>query len=274
MGDSEERTRESVCSKRAPRCENERAKHRGATMTTEANVGAEAASEELKRLGFLYDYGAMAADLSAKYYDLVKKQAPQTLSPGIETIEGAIKAYGAPIVSKVQDLGPKVITEADKRVDNVVERVNGVYESGRGVVDKYANAENIKAFKKTREEYLKQIETLLEELKNKGLQGSLTEVMAYVNGLKETAVKKGMKRVDGAKATPMYAKTYTAFAQQLTSAQETAMFKKVVSLLEEIKSKDFALVTKGVTMATPYVEKATPYVETIMESFKPPQTTA
>ena len=240
-------------------------------MTTEANVGAEAASEELKRLGFLYDYGAMAADLSAKYYDLVKKQAPQTLSPGIETLEGAIKAYGAPIVSKVQDLGPKVITEADKRVDNVVERVNGVYESGRGVVDKYANAENIKAFKKTREEYLKQIETLLEELKNKGLQGSLvrhththvslslsffapvlhrpkppqarvltrscssfcfvfvcqTEVMAYVNGLKETAVKEGMKRVDGAKATPMYAKTYTAFAQQLTSAQETAMFKKV-----------------------------------------------
>merc|ERR1711904_697104 len=245
MGDSEERTRESVCSKRAPRCENERAKHRGATMTTEANVGAEAASEELKRLGFLYDYGAMAADLSAKYYDLVKKQAPQTLSPGIETIEGAIKAYGAPIVSKVQDLGPKVITEADKRVDNVVERVNGVYESGRGVVDKYANAENIKAFKKTREEYLKQI-----------------------------AVKEGMKRVDGAKATPMYAKTYTAFAQQLTSAQETAMFKKVISLLEEIKSKDFALVTKGVTMATPYVEKATPYVEKIMESFKPPQTTA
>merc|ERR1739848_365346 len=84
---------ESVCSKRAPRCENERAgrasccenerakTQRGATMTTEANVGAEAASEELKRLGFLYDYGAMAADLSAKYYDLVKKQAPQTLSP-------------------------------------------------------------------------------------------------------------------------------------------------------------------------------------------------
>merc|ERR1711981_203767 len=198
---------ESVCSKRAPRCENERAgrpscceneraKHRGATMTTEANVGVEAASEELKRLGFLYDYGAMAADLSAKYYDLVKKQAPQTLSPGIETLEGAIKAYGAPIVSKVQDLGPKVITEADKRVDHVVERVNGVYESGRGVVDKYANAENIKAFKKTREEYLKQIETLLEELKNKGL--------------KETAVKEGMKRVGGAKATPMYAKAYTA----------------------------------------------------------------
>merc|ERR1711904_157371 len=216
---------ERGCSKRAPRCENERAKHRGATMTTEANVGAEAASEELKRLGFLYDYGAMAADLSAKYYDLV-------------------------------------------------ERVNGVYESGRGVVDKYANAENIKAFKKTREEYLKQIETLLEELKNKGLQVSLTEVMAYVNGLKETAVKEGMKRVDGAKATPMYAKTYTAFAQQLTSAQETAMFKKVISLLEESKSKDFALVPKGVTMATPYVEKATPYVEKIMESFKPTQTTA
>merc|ERR1712188_219684 len=259
----------------SPLYERDKTRRETSAMTEETTQTANATTpEELKRLGFIYEYGTLATDTATKFYELAKKQAPSTLSPGIETLEGAIKAYGAPIVSKVQDLGPKVITEADKRVDHVVERVNGVYESGRGVVDKYANAENIKAFKKTREEYLKQIETLLEELKNKGLQGSLTEVMAYVNGLKETAVKEGMKRVDGAKATPMYAKTYTAVARQLTSAQETAIFKKVISLLEEIKSKDFALVTKGVTMATPYVEKATPYVEKIMESFKPTQTTA
>merc|ERR1719159_2391053 len=113
-------------------------------MTEETNQTSNGTTpEELKRLGFLYEYGTLATDTATKFYELAKKQAPSTLAPGIETLEGAIKAYGAPIVSKVQDIGPKVIT----------------------VVDKYANAENIKAFKKTREEYLKQIETLLEELK-------------------------------------------------------------------------------------------------------------
>ena len=133
-------------------------------MTTDASETMK--SEELKRLGFLFEYGALAADLSAKYYDLVKKQTPTALSPGIETLEGAIKAYGMPIVTKVQDVAPKVITEADKRVDGVVEGVSSVYT-------KYTNGENIKAFKKTREEYLKQIEQLLEDIKTKGFQGSV-----------------------------------------------------------------------------------------------------
>ena len=136
-------------------------------MTTDASETMK--SEELKRLGFLFEYGALAADLSAKYYDFVKKQTPTALSPGIETLEGAIKAYGMPIVTKVQDVAPKVITEADKRVDGVVEGVSSVYT-------KYTNGENIKAFKKTREEYLKQIEQLLEDIKTKGFQGSVVSV--------------------------------------------------------------------------------------------------
>merc|ERR1711934_872589 len=45
-----------------------------------ASEGADQ-KQELKRLGFLYDYAAVATDLSAKYYELVKKQAPTTLSP-------------------------------------------------------------------------------------------------------------------------------------------------------------------------------------------------
>ncbi|QDZ23162.1 hypothetical protein HOP50_09g57010 [Chloropicon primus] len=234
------------------------------TEGTDAKMGA---SEELKRLGFLYEYGNLAADLGTKYYEIVKKQAPSTLSPGIETLEGAIKAYGAPIVSKVQDVAPKVITEADKRVDGVVERVNTVYTTSRGVVDKYTSSENIKAFKKTREEYLKQIETLLEDLKAKGFQGSVTEVMTFVNGLKDTVVKEGIKRVDSAKATPTYAKTYSKVTETLsmatpylTNAQETAIYKKVISILEEMKA---------IKMATPYVEMATPYVDKVLESLKP-----
>merc|ERR1711959_571853 len=200
-------------------------------ITAMASEGADQ-KQELKRLGFLYDYAAVATDLSAKYYELVKKQAPTTLSPGIETLEGAIKSYGAPIVSKVQDIGPKVVSEADKRVDGIVGRANGVYENET----KYTSSENIKVFKKTREEYLKQIETLLEELKTKGFQGSMTDVMA------------------------------------LTKAQETAIFKRVISLLEDIKSKDYPLVTKAITIATPYVEKAAPYVETTLQNLKPVST--
>ena len=43
------------------------------TQTTEA---------ELKRLGFVYDYGALATETAAKVYEIAKKQAPTTLSPG------------------------------------------------------------------------------------------------------------------------------------------------------------------------------------------------
>ena len=81
-------------------------------------------------------------------------------------MEGAIKAYGAPIVSKVQDVAPKVLSDVDKRVDTVVGQASTVY-------DKYTNTENIQAFKKSREEYLKQIEQLLDDIKAKGIQGSV-----------------------------------------------------------------------------------------------------
>merc|ERR1711934_85978 len=216
-----------------------------------ASEGADQ-KQELKRLGFLYDYAAVAT----------------ALSPGIETLEGAIKSYGAPIVSKVQDIGPKVVSEADKRVDGIVGRANGVYEN----VTKYTSSENIKVFKKTREEYLKQIETLLEELKTKGFQGSMTDVMALINGMKDTVVKEGIKRVDSAKSTPLYAKTYNTSVEYLTKAQETAIFKRVISLLEDVRSKDYPLVTKAITIATPYVEKAAPYVETTLQNLKPVST--
>jgi len=216
--------------------------------------------------GFLFEYGALAADLSAKYYDLVKKQTPSALSPGIETLEGAIKAYGMPIVTKVQDVAPKVITEADKRVDGVVEGVSSVYT-------KYTNGENIKAFKKTREEYLKQIEQLLEDIKTKGFQGSVAEVMGFVNTVKETVMKEGAKRVDSAKANPVYVKTYNTVSEKICTAQETALFKKIIAVLEDIKAnKSVApLVNKSVDMATPYVDYATPYVAKLAESLKPVQ---
>jgi len=233
-------------------------------MTTDASETMK--SEELKRLGFLFEYGALAADLSAKYYDLVKRQTPSALSPGIETLEGAIKAYGMPIVIKVQDVAPKVITEADKRVDGVVEGVSSVYT-------KYTNGENIKAFKKTREEYLKQIEQLLEDIKTKGFQGSVAEVMGFVNTVKETVMKEGAKRVDSAKANPVYVKTYNTVSEKICTAQETALFKKIIAVLEDIKAnKSVApLVNKSVDMATPYVDYATPYVAKLAESLKPVQ---
>jgi len=233
-------------------------------MTTDASESMK--SEELKRLGFLFEYGALAADLSAKYYDFVKKQTPTALSPGIETLEGAIKAYGMPIVTKVQDVAPKVITEADKRVDGVVEGVSSVYT-------KYTNGENIKAFKKTREEYLKQIEQLLEDIKTKGFQGSVAEVMGFVNTVKETVMKEGAKRVDSAKANPVYVKTYNTVSEKICTAQETALFKKIIAVLEDIKAnKSVApLVNKSVDMATPYVDYATPYVAKLAESLKPVQ---
>ena len=77
---------------------------------------------------------------------VVKKQTPTALS-GIETLEGAIKAYGS-IVTKV-GTSPQG-HRSGQEVDGVVEGVSSVYT-------KYTNGENIKAFKDG-EEYLKQIE--------------------------------------------------------------------------------------------------------------------
>merc|ERR1711959_280834 len=114
------------------------------TQTTEA---------KLKRLGFVYDYGALATETAAKVYEIAKNQAPTTLSPGIENLEKTIVSYSAPIVGKVTDIAPKVISEADKRVDTVV-----------STVDKYVSKDNIEAFKKTRQESLKQIEEILSKL--------------------------------------------------------------------------------------------------------------
>merc|ERR1739848_102616 len=57
------------------------------------------------------------------------------------------------------DIAPKVISEADKRVDTVV-----------STVDKYVSKDNIEAFKKTRQESLKQVEEILSKLSG----GSIT----------------------------------------------------------------------------------------------------
>merc|ERR1712072_1567624 len=212
--------------------------------------------EDLKRLGFIYEYGTLATDTATKFYELAKKQAPSTLAPDIQTLEGAIKAYGAPIVSKVQDVAPKVLSDVDKRVDTVVGQASTVY-------DKYTNTENIQAFKKSREEYLKQIEQLLDDVKSyaqtnlsmKDLQKTLfakvTDLWTSItsNEKVDSVVKEGMKRVDSAKeryldahkkivASPLYETYYKSGMDYLTKAQETEYYKKAETII------------------TPYVESA------------------
>merc|ERR1739848_772240 len=218
--------------------------------------------EDLKRLGFIYEYGTLATATATKFYELAKKQAPSTLAPGIETLEGAIKAYGAPIVSKVQDVAPKVLSDVDKRVDTVVGQASTVF-------DKYTNTENIQAFKKSREEYLKQIEQLLDDIKAKGIQGSVklaadnltttlidkvTDLWTSItsNEKVDSVVKEGMKRVDSAQeryldahkkivASPLYETYYKSGMTYLTKAQETEYYKKAETII------------------TPYVESAKKY---------------
>ena len=52
-------------------------------MTEETNQTSNGTTpEELKRLGFLYEYGTLATDTATKFYELAKKQAPSTLAPG------------------------------------------------------------------------------------------------------------------------------------------------------------------------------------------------
>merc|ERR1712057_123402 len=252
-------------------------------MTEETTQTANATTpEELKRLGFIYEYGTLATDTATKFYELAKKQAPSTLAPGIETLEGAIKAYGAPIVSKVQDVAPKVLSDVDKRVDTVVGQASTVY-------DKYTNTENIQAFKKSREEYLKQIEQLLDDIKAKGIQGSvklaadnltttLNDVKSYAqtnlnmkdlqktlfakvtdlwtsitsNEKVDSVVKEGMKRVDSAKERYL-----DAHKKIVASPLYETYYKSGMTYLTKAQETEYY--KKAETIITPYVESAKKY---------------
>jgi len=252
-------------------------------MTEETNQTSNGTTpEELKRLGFLYEYGTLATDTATKFYELAKKQAPSTLAPGIETLEGAIKAYGAPIVSKVQDVAPKVLSDVDKRVDTVVGQASTVY-------DKYTNTENIQAFKKSREEYLKQIEQLLDDIKAKGIQGSVkmaadnlgatvkevktfaqsnlnmkdlqknlftkvTDLWALItsNEKVDSVVKESMKRVDSAKV-----KYLEAHKKIVASPLYSSYYNTGVEYLT--KAQETTYYKKAETMLGPYVESAKKY---------------
>merc|ERR1711959_205883 len=209
-------------------------------MTEETTQTANATTpEELKRLGFIYEYGTLATDTATKFYELAKKQAPSTLAPGIETLEGAIKAYGAPIVSKVQDVAPKVLSDVDKRVDTVVGQASTVYDNlttTRNDVKSYAQTNlNMKDLQKT-------------------LFAKVTDLWTSItsNEKVDSVVKEGMKRVDSAKeryldahkkivASPLYETYYKSGMTYLTKAQETEYYKKAETII------------------TPYVESAKKY---------------
>ena len=53
--------------------------------------------------------------------------------------------------------------------------------------------------------------------------------MGFVNTVKETVMKEGAKRVDSAKANPVYVKTYNTVSEKICTAQETALFKKIIA---------------------------------------------
>mmetsp|Transcript_1056 Transcript_1056/g.2471 ORF Transcript_1056/g.2471 Transcript_1056/m.2471 type:complete len:259 (-) Transcript_1056:169-945(-) len=132
--------------------------------TTDAPVEGNAGSEELKHLGFVKDYGNKASELGNKLYESAKNQVPSSFKPKIETMESTIKAYSAPITEKVQSAAPKVLTNVDQKVDQAK-----VY------LENYLGNDNVRAFHQTRAEYLKQIESVLEEIRTKGVSGSLND---------------------------------------------------------------------------------------------------
>jgi len=217
------------------------------TMTTETNTS------ELKRLGFVVDYSAKATETATKLYASAKSAAPSSLAPAVENLEGAIMAYGKPLLEKGAIMAPKMLEEADKRVDVAV----GVYES-------YASSDNVKAFKQTREEYLKQIEAVLEELKAKGVQGSvkfavenlnasLEEVKKYAKTIQISEIPKSvMERVNTYWGKLAAHPSVSALIQQSVDKVELAKAEYIKAHEKVVKS---AYYKKAFDSATPYVSK-------------------
>merc|ERR1711959_878222 len=130
-----------------------------------------------------------------------------------------------------------MLEEADKRVDVAV----GVYES-------YASSDNVKAFKQTREEYLKQIEAVLEDL-----NASLEEVKKYAKTIQISEIPKSvMERMNTYWGKLAAHPSVSALIQQSVDKVELAKAEYIKAHEKVVKS---AYYKKAFDSATPYVSK-------------------
>ena len=185
----------------------------------------------------------------------------------ITKIEDLIKAYGAPVVSKVQEKYPAYMTTVDAKVDTAVTLLQGIWEekiapSAPVAYAKSALAatpEKIEAIEAMREEYFAKIEATLEALKARAVK-----LPAEITTALKTAIADARAKIDDAK---LFEKVQAAYRMVVEYPTVVAVIEKTAPVAAKAVDVAGPYYVKAKTIAEPYVVKgmeiAGPYVAAV-----------
>jgi hypothetical protein len=227
-------------------------------------MAAVAPSTDLKRLAFVETAAANSVDFvtgtkvfskACGYYSSAKET--NALKGSLTKIEDLIKAYGTPVVSKVQEKYPAYMTTVDAKVDTAVTLLQSIWAdkiapSAPVAYAKSALAltpEKLEELKATREAYFAKIENTLALLRAKAV--ALPE---KVTAAVTAAIAEARAQVDNAQ-----------LFEKVKAAYETVLkYPAVVAVLERAAPA----AAKAADAAKPYVAKAAAFAEPYVAAVK------
>ena len=190
----------------------------------------------------------------------------------ITKIEDLIKAYGMPVVAKVQEKYPEYMTNVDGKVDVVVTKAVDIWTSKIAPSAPVAMAKSalaaypvkVEELLAQREEYFKKIEAFLADLKAKAVA-----LPAEVSAAITKAIAEARAKIDDAQ---LFEKVKTAYETALKYPAVVAVLEKTAPVAAKAVEVAGPYYVKAKDIATPYVAKATevagPYVTMVTDRFK------
>ena len=169
----------------------------------------------------------------ASFFSVPTRQPQGSLTK----IEDLIKAYGAPVVSKVQEKYPAYMTTVDAKVDTAVTLLQGIWEekiapSAPVAYAKSALAatpEKIEAIQAMREEYFAKIEATLEALKARAVK-----LPAEITTALKTAIADARAKIDDAK---LFEKVQAAYRMVVEYPTVVAVIEKTAPVAAKASAK-------------------------------------
>jgi len=241
-------------------------------------MAAVATPTDLKRLAFVesaavssYEYvtGSAYFAKACGYYSNAKET--NALKGSITKIEDLIKAYGMPVVSKVQEKYPEYMNTVDGKVDDVVSKAVDIWTSkiapsapvtmAKSAIAAYPG--KVETLMAQREEYFKKIEAFLADLKAKAVA-----LPAEITAAITAAIADARAKVDDAQ---LFEKVKTAYETALKYPAVIAVVEKTAPVAAKAVEVAGPYYVKAKEAATPYVAKATevagPYVTMVADKF-------
>lgn len=176
---------------------------------------------DLKLLGFVPKYADAGVKYAESWVNYTNDHLPASVKPTVEKVEQTISATVAPVVTTVTDTSDKLLHVVDAQVDAAVKTAHTVIEN-----QKQFHAQNLQHYKAARQAYLRQLESVTDFLKEKGLSGTAQYALDAVHA-----------QVDKVKALPGYAgeQSKAAFDKLVTSVHTLLENPQVAALVEKYK---------------------------------------